>query len=115
MTTATGISYLMRLPDDLVERIAELAATDGGRIIVIDQASKLSLKQSGEPMYEVPVWYDADDVAEQIALLIPNTKATTPISITTFVAFFESADLVIATSDERPYGARIMIEIPAAR
>jgi hypothetical protein len=112
MTTTASINYLMGLPDDLVERIEEMATECGGRIIVIDQASALSLRQCNEPMYEAPIWYDADDVTEAIALLVPHARATTPVAISTFVAYFESADVIVATSDERRSGARILIEIP---
>jgi hypothetical protein len=95
------------------ETIEEMARTTGGRIIIVDDFSRRSLKAGNEPMIEVDLWFGAEDVANLVTELVPDAIVSTPRTIRSFVCAFQSADLVVATYDpSRDYG-RIMIDIPA--
>ena len=111
MTIATGIEYRVELPFQLVAMIEEMKANTGGRIIVVDDSSRISLAEDNENMVVTELWYSASDVAEAIALVAPDSIVSTPRSIRSFVLAFCTADVIVATYDGSIDLGRLIVEV----
>ncbi len=111
MTIATSLECDVELPSQLVVAIEQMVANTGGRIIIVDDSSRLSFKAGSEPTIKVGLWYNASEIADAILKLAPDSIDCTPRRIRSFALAAQTADVIVATYDNLGDDGRIMIDV----